>query len=156
MMDQIILYDGNTFLSSKQRQLVLISLLILLLNLVSCQRKDETYVCPPCKLACDHLTFSEPGYCPECKMKLVALDELTSGTKALKDMAFQEATGKFSLQNANNTSKSIIVHYYLPDQFSDSSSVVMVLPGAGRNGDDYRDAWIESAKKYSLLVLSLE
>ena len=30
----------------------------------------------------------------------------------------------------------------------------MVIPGAGRNGWDYRDAWIEASEKYDVVVLS--
>ena len=30
----------------------------------------------------------------------------------------------------------------------------MVIPGAGRNGDDYRDSWIEESEKYSVLIIS--
>jgi putative intracellular protease/amidase len=31
----------------------------------------RTYVCPPCGLECDKLTFDKPGTCPGCGMKLV-------------------------------------------------------------------------------------
>src|SRR5215472_3373960 len=31
----------------------------------------RTYVCPPCGLDCDKLTFDKPGKCSECGMKLV-------------------------------------------------------------------------------------
>ena len=30
----------------------------------------------------------------------------------------------------------------------------MVIPGSGRNGDDYRDSWIEASEKHSVLILS--
>ncbi len=30
----------------------------------------------------------------------------------------------------------------------------MVIPGAGRNGDSYRDSWVEAAEKYNCLILS--
>lgn len=30
----------------------------------------------------------------------------------------------------------------------------MVIPGAGRNGDDYRDTWIETSEKYGVLIIS--
>ncbi|MEL6917880.1 MAG: hypothetical protein AAFO99_09125, partial [Bacteroidota bacterium] len=35
-----------------------------------------------------------------------------------------------------------------------ASRILIVIPGAGRNGDSYRDAWIEASEKYSLLILS--
>src|SRR5215470_3812665 len=31
----------------------------------------RTYVCPPCGLDCDKLTFDKPGDCPQCGMKLI-------------------------------------------------------------------------------------
>ena len=31
----------------------------------------KTYVCPPCGLPCDKLTYDKPGDCPSCGMKLV-------------------------------------------------------------------------------------
>ncbi|NIG54038.1 DJ-1/PfpI family protein [Chitinophaga sp. Cy-1792] len=34
------------------------------------QQKGPVYVCPPCG-ACDTLTFTKPGVCPHCHMKLI-------------------------------------------------------------------------------------
>ncbi len=34
------------------------------------------------------------------------------------------------------------------------SRVLLVIPGAGRNADDYRDAWVEESEAYSVLILS--
>lgn len=50
--------------------------------------------------------------------------------------------------------KKIEVFYHMPKNFSSESKVLLVIPGAGRNGDSYRDAWIEEAEKYSVLILS--
>src|SRR5258707_1133145 len=33
----------------------------------------KVYVCPPCGLDCDHLTFDKPGNCPQCGMTLIPL-----------------------------------------------------------------------------------
>jgi len=33
----------------------------------------KVYVCPPCGLDCDKLTFDKPGNCPQCGMKLIPL-----------------------------------------------------------------------------------
>lgn len=33
----------------------------------------RVYVCPPCGLECDKLTFDKPGNCPQCGMKLIPL-----------------------------------------------------------------------------------
>src|SRR5262245_3868542 len=32
---------------------------------------EESYVCPPCGLNCDKLTFDKPGTCPACGMTLI-------------------------------------------------------------------------------------
>lgn len=50
--------------------------------------------------------------------------------------------------------KWIRVHYHRPEGLNPSSPVVMVIPGAGRNGDDYRDAWVEASEEHGVLVLS--
>src|SRR5215472_16061223 len=36
---------------------------------------DTIYVCPPCGLECDKLTFGKPGTCPVCGMTLINKDE---------------------------------------------------------------------------------
>jgi pimeloyl-ACP methyl ester carboxylesterase len=50
--------------------------------------------------------------------------------------------------------RRITVHYHRPEHFHRGSPVVMVIPGAGRNGDDYRDAWVEASEEHGVLVLS--
>src|SRR6185369_5169283 len=38
------------------------------------QNQTKTsYVCPPCGLSCDKLTFDKPGDCPNCGMKLISI-----------------------------------------------------------------------------------
>lgn len=34
----------------------------------------RVYICPPCGLPCDKLTFDKPGNCPQCGMKLIPTD----------------------------------------------------------------------------------
>ncbi|MAN51029.1 MULTISPECIES: hypothetical protein [unclassified Marinimicrobium] len=46
------------------------------------------------------------------------------------------------------------VYYHQPDSFAPSSPVLLVLPGAGRNAWDYRDAWKTASEKYGVLVIS--
>ncbi len=38
----------------------------------------DVYVCPPCGLSCDHLTFGQPGRCHVCNMQLIRLSEVES------------------------------------------------------------------------------
>ncbi|MFT4757628.1 MAG: pimeloyl-ACP methyl ester carboxylesterase [Vicingaceae bacterium] len=64
-------------------------------------------------------------------------------------------SGSFSMQGGFNHEKdSIEVHYYKPQDYRSNFSVIIVIPGGGRNGDGYRDKWIDLAEKYNLLVLS--
>jgi pimeloyl-ACP methyl ester carboxylesterase len=55
---------------------------------------------------------------------------------------------------AGRESRTIEVHYYRPMHLTRESPVMMVVPGAGRNGDDYRDAWKEASERYGVLILS--
>ncbi len=48
----------------------------------------------------------------------------------------------------------IIVWYYLPLDFAADGNVVFVMHGVKRNGDDYRDNWIELARKKNFLILA--
>lgn len=50
--------------------------------------------------------------------------------------------------------KKVTVFYYKPESFHRGSRVMLVLPGAGRNGDDYRDAWVDAAEQYGVVIFS--
>lgn len=128
---------------------------LLIYLLASCNSNTGEYVCTPCSQACDHLTFEKPGICTECKMKLIHKDELLPA-KHLNVVNIKQGSGRFLIEGGSIKEKSILVHFYQPELFSSNSSIIIVLPGSGRNGADYRDAWIESAEKYNLFVLSLE
>jgi len=49
----------------------------------------------------------------------------------------------------------ITVHYYLPDGFTPQSEVLLIIPGAGRNSNDYRNAWLETARQKNILIAAL-
>ncbi|MFD2588808.1 hypothetical protein ACFSQJ_17915 [Croceitalea marina] len=133
-----------------------ISLLFFVLML-SCNDKGGTYVCPPCDLECDKLVFKETGNCPHCKMTLIKKTELeTYSNLEPNEIEFEMGSGLFLVEGGIEKSKSITMHYHMPKNFTINSKVIFVLPGAGRNGKDYRNAWIEQSEKYGLLVLSLE
>lgn len=46
----------------------------------------------------------------------------------------------------------ITVHYFLPEDFDERTPILLVLPGSGRNGDSYRDAWIPIATARRVIV----
>ena len=131
--------------------------LALLLALLSCQNKTGTYVCTPCDLACDQLAFNAPGDCPHCTMDLVLKSSLVpEQLLTLNEVTLINGSGKFLIEGGFHKERSLVIHYYKPEQLQADSPTVIVLPGAGRNGDDYRDAWIEKAELYNVLVLSPE
>ena len=82
----------------------------------------------------------------------------TSNSKKeqISKINIQTGSGKFIVAGGYKKTDSITIHYYKPKNFTAKSPVIYVVPGAGRNGDDYRDAWIEKSKKYNILVLSPE
>ncbi|QTD57332.1 hypothetical protein [Parasphingorhabdus cellanae] len=51
--------------------------------------------------------------------------------------------------------KLINVHFYKPTGFTSQSPLLIVIPGAGRNSDDYRNAWLEVACRKGILVAAL-
>ena len=50
--------------------------------------------------------------------------------------------------------KAITVFYHKPKNFTRRSPVLIVVPGAGRNGSDYRDAWVDASERHGVLILS--
>lgn len=133
----------------------IISILIILI-LISCKKKEGEYVCTPCDLPCDELTFSKAGTCPHCNMSLVEKSDLKKEKEPeVNQIDIQEGSGAFLIEGGDGRKdKSIKVYYHLPKNFRPDSKILLVIPGAGRNGDSYRDAWITESEKYGVLILS--
>lgn len=129
---------------------------LFLIALFSCKSKEGDYVCTPCNLECDQLVFNEPGTCPHCRMDLILVSPIESKeTLVLNNIDLQEGSGAFLIEGGKGkVEKTIKVFYYRPEDFTKDSKVLLVIPGAGRNGDSYRDAWIEESEKYGVLILS--
>ena len=112
---------------------------------------DEEFVCPPCGCAEDDTVFDRPGICPDCQMVLMPSAEnalgFEPGRLRAKAGSFQVAAGQGQ--------HTVDVHYYLPEHVTRESNVLLILPGAGRNGDDYRNAWIETAQQHSLIIAAI-
>jgi len=133
-----------------------LNLLFLLFVFYSCQKTNE-YVCKPCDLSCDELTFAKSGNCPHCKMELIKMSELIPEKElTVNKINIQNGAGKFLIEGGFKKEKTIVIHYYKPKNLTSKSPVVFVVPGAGRNGNNYRDAWIEKAEEYNVLVFSPE
>ncbi len=128
----------------------------LIVVLASCNTKEKNYVCAPCDLACDALTFSKSGTCPQCSMGLIYKDKLANKEKlTLNEIDIQRGSGVFLIEGGRtNKDKVIKVFYHKPENFSNDSKVLLVIPGAGRNADSYRDTWLVTAEKHGVLILS--
>lgn len=135
----------------------LLTLLIVILYISCCHGGKGEYVCKPCALPCDELVFDEPGKCPHCKMNLLKRSDLLSKEEpVLNEVVIRNGSSEILVEGGFQKERTIKVHYYRPENFTPETKVIFVVPGAGRNGDDYRDAWITKAEKYNLLVLSPE
>ncbi|MEM9723532.1 MAG: hypothetical protein AAGA10_29970, partial [Bacteroidota bacterium] len=93
---------------------------------------------------------------PHCPMRLVSLVSLEWETSLqLNEIKFRKGSGKYLISGGKgHESDTITVHYHLPEKFGTHSPVLLVIPGAGRNGDSYRDAWVEESETFGVLILS--
>ncbi|EAZ79668.1 hypothetical protein [Algoriphagus machipongonensis] len=89
-------------------------------------------------------------------MPLVKVSELEKlNNLVVNQIDIQEGSGAFLIEGGKGKeSKSIKVFYHKPINFSEDSKILLVIPGAGRNGDSYRDAWIPESEKFNVLILS--
>ena len=64
-------------------------------------------------------------------------------------------SGSFVLAGgAGREQKTITVFYHKPRTSTPRSSVLIVVPGAGRNGWSYRDAWVDASEEHGVLILA--
>lgn len=133
-----------------------IHVITFLLLIVSCRSESGEFICKPCNLPCDELVFERPGICPHCSMDLVKKSELVpKKPMVLNQIDLEVGSGKFLVEGGFTKEKTIEVHYHLPSNFDADSNVLLVVPGAGRNADSYRNSWIEVSEKFNVLVVSL-
>lgn len=73
--------------------------------------------------------------------------------KQPRDIAVRPGADHFTIAGGKGHEQHLItVHYYRPRAFTARSPILLVLPGAGRNGFDYRDAWVPFANASGVLV----
>ena len=91
-------------------------------------------------------------------MELIKLEDLlVLESLTLNEVSIENGSGVFLIEGGQaRQKKSIKVHYHRPENFTAQSPILLVLPGAGRNGDSYRDAWVKASEFYNILVLSPE
>ena len=120
---------------------------------LSTSEASEVFVCPPCGCSEDDTEFAAPGRCPDCDMTLMPKVERRLG---FEPVALAPRAGSFEMAGGvGREGQRITVHYYLPDGFTPQSKVLLVIPGAGRNSNDYRNAWLETARRKNILVAAL-
>jgi pimeloyl-ACP methyl ester carboxylesterase len=56
--------------------------------------------------------------------------------------------------DARHPQRPLVVNCYRPARHGPGDEVVFVQHGMLRNGDDYRDFWIEAAERYNLLIVA--
>lgn len=77
------------------------------------------------------------------------------GAARIDRIAVESGSGSFIMKGGGGyEEKRITVFYHKPKSYQRGSPVTIVIPGAGRNGDDYRDAWVTASEKYDVLILS--
>jgi hypothetical protein len=66
-----------------------------------------------------------------------------------------DGSGSFVLAGGvGREHKTISVFYHKPGTLTPRSPVLIVVPGAGRNGGTYRDAWVKASEEHGVLILS--
>ena len=75
---------------------------------------------------------------------------------ALDMLEASPGSGCLYLPVGGQGSSPIQLYYHLPESYDANSRVLLVVPGAGRNADDYRDSWVATSEQYGVFVLSPE
>lgn len=120
------------------------------------QSKENTYLCNPCELSCDILIFHQPGKCPHCGMQLISKVELHKyDDLVVNEIKIENGSGQYLIEGGKGYQDKVIrVYYHRPQNFTPDSPILLVIPGSGRDADEYRDSWIKASEKYGLLILS--
>ena len=65
-----------------------------------------------------------------------------------QDVSINKGSGNFLINgSAIHQNDTISIFYHMPQNFTPNSQILLVIPGAGRNADDYRDSWVEASEK---------
>lgn len=94
-------------------------------------------------------SFGSPAYAGAAPRSQAALAGETASLPDLK-----AGTGSFLFTGW--AGKPLRVHYYRPEKVTESTRILFVLHGAGRNADGYRDAWLPYAEEGKYIVLTPE
>jgi putative intracellular protease/amidase len=139
--------------------------------------KAATYVCPPCGLPCDKLTFDAPGACPKCGMTLVAQDGGADAPPSVAILLFNGAqlidfagpwevfgTAGFLVHTVAEKPEPLTAVFgakIIPDfTFANSPRAdVLLVPGGGVFEEAIKDMtlirWIQAKGKEASVVVSV-
>lgn len=82
---------------------------------------------------------------------------LPKGPEVTEVKAIEQGEDSFAMYAyADSKRKSIRVHTYKPQQWTDGQKFVFVMHGGGRNAKDYLKAWTALADEHNLLVIAPE
>jgi pimeloyl-ACP methyl ester carboxylesterase len=110
--------------------------------------------CPPCGCDMDGVVFDHPGPCPACGMSLEPREEAELGREPA---AIPPGASRFSMPGGpGRRAQGITVHAYRPRGFTPDSELLLVVPGAGRDGAEYRNDWLEVSERTGTVVAALE
>lgn len=87
------------------------------------------------------------------KNKLILSTVLTLATGLSYAATLPKESGSYSF-TVPQSGKKMEIFTYQPAGADANSPVVFVLPGLNRNADEYRDSWVENAKKNKLIVIA--
>lgn len=72
-----------------------------------------------------------------------------------QDLVINKGSDSFKIEGSgSHRADSITIFYHKPENFTRNSKILLVIPGAGRNADDYRNSWINASEKHSVLIIS--
>jgi len=94
------------------------------------------------------------GLC--CQFLLLAASPVFAAENCIStdELATSPGSGCLYLSVGGQGSSIIQLHFHLPESYDSNSRILIVVPGAGRNADDYRDSWVATSEQYGVLVLS--
>ena len=94
------------------------------------------------------------GLC--CRFLLVTVAPVAAAENCitLDELVNSPGSGCFYMPVDEQSTTDIQLFYHLPEAYNPDSRILIVVPGAGRNADDYRDSWVAVSEQYSVLVLS--
>jgi poly(3-hydroxybutyrate) depolymerase len=86
---------------------------------------------------------------------LIAVTLCTVFAHAQEAPLIGSGSGSFPLPGGpGHEGATITVSYHKPQSFDESSPILIVISGTGRDGDEYRDSWITASEKHGVLVLA--